>query len=38
VLERFTSEEEVSLPLVLDLASSMLDSDISSLPVTNTLV
>ena len=38
VLERFTSEEEVSLTLVLDLASSMLDSDISSLPVTNTLV
>ncbi|MDD3056881.1 MAG: aminoacyl-tRNA hydrolase [Sphaerochaeta sp.] len=38
VLERFTAEEEVSLPLVLDLASTMLRGDFSTLPVTNTLV
>ena len=38
VLERFTSEEEISLPLVLDLASTMLNGDFSRLPVTNTLV
>ena len=38
VLERFTPDEEISLPLVIDLAEKMLTDAYSSLPVTNTLV
>ncbi|ADY11876.1 aminoacyl-tRNA hydrolase [Sphaerochaeta globosa] len=38
VLERFTSDEEISLPLVINLAEKMLTDYYSSLPVTNTLV
>ncbi len=38
VLERFTQEEEISLPLVINLAVRMLTDTYSSLPVTKTLV
>ena len=38
VLERFTPDEEISLPLVINLAEKMLKDSYSSLPVTNTLV
>lgn len=38
VLQRFTAEEEISLPLVLNLAEKMLKDSYSFLPVTNTLV
>jgi PTH1 family peptidyl-tRNA hydrolase len=38
VLERFTQKEEISLPLVINLAVRMLTDTYSSLPVTNTLV
>jgi len=38
VLQRFSPEEEISLPLILDKARYMLSDDIYTLPVTNTLV
>lgn len=38
VLQRFSPEEEISLPLILDSAKKMLIDDITTLPVTNTLV
>ena len=38
VLQRFSPEEEIALPLLLDLAKNTLKETNSPLPVTNTLV
>ncbi len=38
VLQRFTEEEEITLPLILDSAKTMLLDNIKSLPATNILI